>query len=330
MAPIEKGGEVDRPACMPSLLDKQLVFVTGKGGVGKTTISVALAMLAARKGMKTLLCEADGSGDFSSYLGSGPIKYKEREVLERLYAMSMDTEAALREYLHIFMHMPVVGRIGPLASAFDFVASAAPGVKEILITGKLCYEVRERNYDLVIVDSAATGHVISHLAAPQVLNNLVQVGLIRSQTSWMLDILSNHEITGLVVVATPEEMPVSESIELIGKAETETTVGLVATVMNRVFPELFVRSEEDIFNKLCTDQGRERLAQALNGDPDTLLEAARMAVEIRRSSTLHIDRMRHAVGRDVPLLNIPYFFDPGTPDELASKVAGALGDEIGA
>ncbi|MHB8262609.1 MAG: ArsA family ATPase [Acidimicrobiales bacterium] len=328
--PIERNGALGMPVRTASLLNKRLVFVTGKGGVGKTTVSVALAMQAARKGMKTLLCEADGSGDFSAYLGSGPVKYKAREVGERLYAMSMDTEAALREYLHIFMHMPVVGRIGPLASAFDFVANAAPGVKEILITGKLCYEVRERNYDLVIVDSAATGHVISHLAAPQVLNSLVQVGLIRSQTGWMLDILSNREVTGLLVVATPEEMPVSESIELIGKAEAETTVGLVAVAMNRVLPELFIRSEEDIFNQLATEQGSATLAQALDGDPGALLKAARMAVEIRRSSTSHIDRMRKAIGPDVPLLNLPYFFDPGPPNELVSKVADALGDEIGA
>ncbi len=103
----------------------------------------------------------------------------------------MDTEASLREYLRCNLRIPVVGRIGPLAKAFDFVATAAPGVREILTVGKLCYEVRENHYDLVVVDASATGHIIGQLAAPQAINDLVKVGLIRSQTDWMLDILSD-------------------------------------------------------------------------------------------------------------------------------------------
>ena len=110
--------------------------------------------------------------------------------------MSMDTEASLREYLKLHLRIPVVGRIGPLAKAFDFVATAAPGVREILTVGKLCYEVRERHYDLVVVDAPASGHIIGQLAAPQAINDLVKVGLIRSQTDWMLDILSDAQTDG--------------------------------------------------------------------------------------------------------------------------------------
>ena len=91
--------------------------------------------------------------------------------------MSMDTEASLREYLKLNLRIPVVGRLGPVARAFDFVATAAPGVREILTVGKLCYEVREGHYDLVVVDAPATGHIISQLAAPQAINDLVKVGL---------------------------------------------------------------------------------------------------------------------------------------------------------
>ena len=89
-----------------------------------------------------------------------------------------------------------MGRIGPLAKVFDFVATAAPGVHEILTVGKLCYEVRERHYDLVVVDASASGHIVGQLAAPQAINQLVQVGLIRQQTDWMLDILVDPATTG--------------------------------------------------------------------------------------------------------------------------------------
>jgi len=217
----------------PDLLQLKLLFVTGKGGVGKTTVAAALAQLAAQHGKRVLACEVDAKGDLSSLFEATPTDFTPREVSPGIWAMSMDTEASLREYLKLHMRIPVVGRIGPLAKAFDFVATAAPGVREILTVGKLCYEVREKHYDLVVVDAPASGHIIGQLAAPQAINDLVKVGLIRGQTDWMLEILSDHQQTGLVAVTTPEEMPVSETLELTTRVAEETTVRLSAVVVNR-------------------------------------------------------------------------------------------------
>src|SRR5580698_1278462 len=230
----------------PDLLDLPLVFVTGKGGVGKTTVAAGLAQLAAEHGKRVLVCEVDAKGDVTSLFEANPTDFTPREISPGVWSMSMDTEASLREYLKLHLRIPVVGRIGPLAKAFDFVATAAPGVREILTVGKLCYEVRERNYDLVVVDAPASGHIIGQLAAPQAINNLVKVGLIRSQTDWMLDILSDPAITGLVAVCTPEEMPVNETIELAVRVREETTVQLSAVVVNRGLPELFGRLVEEV------------------------------------------------------------------------------------
>ena len=155
--------------------------------------------------------------------------------------------------------MPLLGRIGPLARTFDFVANAAPGVKEILTVGKLCYEVRERNYDLVVVDASATGHVVGQLAAPQAINELVKVGLVRDQTDWMLDILADPATTGRGDRATPEEMPVNETHRAGRPARaTETDVDLAAVVVNRVLPELFGRGEEEVFDALREPDARRR------------------------------------------------------------------------
>src|ERR1700677_96839 len=211
---------------MSALLDLKLVFVTGKGGTGKTTVASALALLASTRGKKVLICEVDGKGDVAGFYEARPTGFDEEELLPGLFAMTMDTEASLREYLKLHLKIPIVGRIGPLAKAFDFVATAAPGVREILTVGKLCYEVRERHYDLV------------------------KVGLIRSQTDWMLDILSDHAQTGLVAVTTPEEMPVNETLELTTRVKEETTVRLSAVVVNRVLPELFGQREEEVFEQL--------------------------------------------------------------------------------
>src|SRR5271155_1193771 len=159
----------------PGLLDLQLVFVTGKGGVGKTTVAAGLAQLAAQRGMRVLACEVDAKGSLASLFEAEPTSFEPRRVAPGVFVMSMDTEASLREYLKIHLKLPFAARIGPLAKAFDFVATAAPGVREILTVGKICYEVRERHYDLVVVDAPSSGHVIGQLVAPKAINDLVKV-----------------------------------------------------------------------------------------------------------------------------------------------------------
>src|SRR5579859_770690 len=180
---------------MADLLDRKLLFVTGKGGVGKTSVAAALAVLAADRGRRTLVCEVDAKGNLADFFETGPTGFEERQIMPGLWAMSMDTEASLKQYLHLQLKLPLVARMGPLARMFDFVATAAPGVKEIVTVGKLCWEVREGHYDLVVVDAAATGHIVGQLAAPQAINQLVQVGLVRQQTGWLLDILGDAQTT---------------------------------------------------------------------------------------------------------------------------------------
>jgi anion-transporting ArsA/GET3 family ATPase len=312
-----------------ALLDLKLVFVTGKGGVGKTTVASALALFASQRGKRVLVCEVDAKGDVSGFYEAPPTGFAEKEVLPGLFVMTMDTEASLREYLKLQLRIPVIGRIGPLAKAFDFVATAAPGVREILTVGKLCFEVRERNYDLVVVDAPASGHIVGQLAAPQAINDLVKVGLIRSQTDWMLDILSDPTQTGLVAVCTPEEMPVNETIDLAVRVKKETTVKMSAVVVNRVLPELFGRQEELVFDALATAGPSEDLAELVGGDPKPVLEAARLAVTMRRTRSTHLDRLREGIDPTVPLLYLPYLFTRSHGLRTTRQVAASLGEELG-
>ena len=317
------------PGTARPLLDLRLVFVTGKGGVGKTTVAAALAQLGARQGKRVLACEVDAKGDLSAMFESEPTDFAGREVAPGIVAMSMDTEASLREYLKLNLRIPVAGRLGPLAKAFDFVATAAPGVREILTVGKLCYEVRERNYDLVVVDAAATGHIVGQLAAPQAINDLVKVGLIRSQTDWMLDILSDPLRTGLLMVTTPEEMPVNETLELAGRVSTETTVQLSGVVVNRVLPELFGRHEEDVFDQLCRHDPMAQLSKALGGDVESVMDGARLAVTMRRTRAGHLQRLREGLDPSVPVLYLPYLFTRTQGLRATRQVATSLAEELG-
>ncbi len=314
---------------MSPLLDLKLLFVTGKGGVGKTTVASALALFASLIGKRVLICEVDARGDVAGFYEAPPTGFSETEVLPGLFAMTMDTEASLREYLKLHLRIPVVGRIGPLAKAFDFVATAAPGVREILTVGKLAYEVRERHYDLVVVDAPASGHIIGQLAAPQAINSLVKVGLIRSQTDWMLDILSDPLSTGLVAVCTPEEMPVNETIELAGRVKEETTVQLSAVVVNRVLPELFGRQEEAVFDVLGQPTPLAELGRLAGGDAGPVLAAARLAVTMRRTRAIHLDRLRQHIDPAVPMLYLPYLFTRSHGLRTTRQVAASLGEELG-
>jgi anion-transporting ArsA/GET3 family ATPase len=243
--------------------------------------------------------------------------------------MSMDTEESLKEYLSLQLKLPVIARVGPLAKSFDFLATAAPGVKEILTVGKLLYEVRERHYDLVVVDAPASGHVIAQLAAPQAIRELVQVGLVRDQTTWMVEMLSDPTITASVIVSAPEEMPVSETIELTGRIERETTVELAAIVVNKVLPELFGRGEEEIFGRLREPEHTRELVGAIGGPAEPVLEAAQLAVTMRRTRAEHLSRLREAIPDGVPLLYVPYQFTRTHGLRATREVAENLGEELG-
>src|SRR4051812_10412034 len=242
----------------PDLLGRRLLVVTGKGGVGKSTVAAALALVAARQGKRVLIVDVDAKGTVAARFEAGTIGFKPREVMPGICLLAMDTEASLAEYLRLNLRVPIIGRLGPLAGMLDFVATAAPGVREILTIGKVCWEVRESiegraDWDLVVVDAAATGHVIAQLDAPRAIQGLVSVGMVREQTDWMVELLSDPSVTSLNIVATPEEMPVNETIELVGRARAELTVPLGAVVVNRVLPELFTHADENAFEALRGD-----------------------------------------------------------------------------
>jgi anion-transporting ArsA/GET3 family ATPase len=311
------------------ILDRRLLLVTGKGGTGKTSVAAALSLLASQRGRKVLACEVEPRGDLTEFFESSPVGFRPREVQPGLFAMAMSTEESLQEYLRIQLRLPAMARMGPLARAFDFVATAAPGVREILTVGKLAYEARERHYDLVVADAAASGHVVGQLSAPRAIDELVHVGPIHDQTGWMLDILGDPAITGLVVVTTPEEMPVNETIDLVARLQAETNVEVSAIVVNRVLPELFSRGDEEVFERLRTPALVPALAEVAGGPVDTVLDAARLAVTLRRTRAGHLDRLRESVPAEIPLLFVPYLFTRGHGLRTTAQTAEALSAELG-
>jgi anion-transporting ArsA/GET3 family ATPase len=322
------------------LLDRRLLFVTGKGGVGKTTVAAALAVLAGQRGRRVLVGEADDKGDLAGSFESDRLEWKPRPVTENVHAMTMQTEASLREYLRLQLKVPLAARLGPLARTLDFVATAAPGVKEVLTVGKFLWEEQEKatprrrgalarpKWDLVVVDAAASGHVVAQLAAPQAIRELVNVGMVRDQTKWMVENLSDPRRTGVVIVATPEEMPVNETIELAGRLRDETTVDLAAIVVNRVLPELFGRGEEEVFERLRKPKVVAALGAAAGGPIEPVLDAAELAVKLRRTKAEHLAELRRSVD-GVPMLYVPELFARHRGVRAIQIVAQSLAEELG-
>jgi anion-transporting ArsA/GET3 family ATPase len=316
----------------PDLLDRRCLFFTGKGGVGKSTMAAATALLLAELGRRVLLVEVDAKGDVPAQFEQPAVGFTAREVYPGVLAMAMDTEASLQEYLRLNLHVPVLGRLGPLAKALDFVATAAPGVKEILTIGKIAWEVRESiegraDHDLVVVDAAATGHIVAQLGAADAIRELVDVGPLRNQTQWVTDLISDPAITAVNIVTTPEEMPVAETIELVERLRDSVGAPLGVIVVNRVLPELFTRADEETFEALRAPGATAVLTSATGRGATEVLDAARLAVSLRRTRAVHLEHLLETV--DLPLLYVPYLFVRAHGLRVTRMVAEALGEELG-
>jgi anion-transporting ArsA/GET3 family ATPase len=308
-----------------SILDRRLVFVTGKGGVGKTSVAAAIAELAAQRGQRTLICEMDAKGALADAFDTLPLTFEPRQLDTNLFAMAMNTEDSLREYLRLFVKVPLLGKIGPLARTFDFVADAAPGVKEILAVGKLCWEVRERHYDLVVVDAEATGHIVSQIGAPKVIRDLVQVGLVRDQTGWMLDLLQDPDTTGVVIVTTPEEMPVTETIHLVDRLEPETGVAPSLVIANRVLPVRFDDDARAVVDRL--PHAGDLLVEAIGRGAGAVVEAARITDARSRIGAHHLQRLRDELD-GLPIVEVPELLTRATGRRVVALVAEVLATAI--
>lgn len=307
---------------MTSLLDRRFLVVTGKGGTGKTTIAAALARLAAQRGKRVLLCELDATGDIAEPFGGRDVSFTPTEFEPGVHVMAMDTEKAMQEYVHLNLKMPIVFGLGSFARALDFVANAAPGVREILTMGKLCWEVKRENFDLVIADAPSTGHVVSQLDSPNSVGELITVGPLVHQTAWMRDMLRDPERTGVVAVTTPEEMPVQETLDLLARIDERTQTPIGAVVVNRVYPELFSRDDEVVF---------EAMQASAPAQADELFAAARLAIAIRRQQVSQVDGLRAGLASvATSLVFVPQTFDTFDPKAVSDEILVALDAEIDA
>ena len=308
---------------VPNLLDKRLLFVTGKGGVGKSTVATALGLLAAQRGLRTIVAElasqARVQGVFSE---TEREQFRELELAPRLFTISIDPQQAMEEYLRV-----KAGTLGQALSSsrlFQAFAMATPGMRELLSIGKV-WELAQLDrrtrgaapYDLVIVDAPATGHGVGLLRTPRTFADIARVGPIAHQGQTIAATIADADFTGVIAVATPEEMPINETLTLAGElAKDRLPLDLV--IVNALYPARFEVAE---IAELASALTRTRSALARSALRAALSEHARAATQREQR-----DRLSRGVnGR---LVELPYVFADqlGLPQlrQLADSLEAAL------
>jgi anion-transporting ArsA/GET3 family ATPase len=289
-----------------ALLDKRLVFVTGKGGVGRSTVSLALGLAAAERGKRTIVCEVGAQEHASRVLNRAEIGFHEVELEDNLWSISIDPDESMREYLLLQLKVRAMGDILTRSRIFTYLAAATPGLKELVTIGKI-WELAQperrvkkgREYDLVIVDSPATGHGIGFLETPHTFANIARVGPIHAQAKALDRYLTDHERTAAAIVALPEEMPVNESGLLERELAENVGMAIERVYMNGVYPERFTGPEAERLRSLPGEAGEGARA------------AGRAAVSEHRRANNHreqLERLRELV--DAPVSTLPFVFEP--------------------
>lgn len=293
----------------------RLVIVAGKGGVGKTTVSAALALAAARSGLSVLLVEIEGKSGLASFFGREPLAYQDVELADGVRGRTITPDEALLEYLKDHGLSRISKRL-VTSGALEIVATAAPGIRDILVLGRVKALERKPAADLIVLDAPAAGHAISFLLSARGLLDAVRVGPIQAQAREVLDMLTDPARCQVVLVTLPEETPVNELVDTAYHLEDRVGVSLGPVVVNGVVPDL---PGLDVDPEAAAAEAGVSLR---SGEADELRAAAAFRAERRALQAEQLERM--ATSLPLAQIHLPFLFG----GELGRSDLSLLADEL--
>ena len=280
------------------------MYVSGKGGVGKSTVAAALGLAAVRRGRRTVVAEVHRRTDVEHAVTAGGADH-----------ISIDPEDAMEEYLADQLPVRALADLLVSSRAFTYLAAATPGMRELLTAGKVWELAQDRRrtpgakpYDLVVVDAPATGHGVAVLAAPRTFADAARVGPIARHGTIIDSMLSDPARTAVVAVTTPEELPVNETLALRQALREQVGLDLTLVVVNAVRPDRFTEA----------DAARLR---AVDGAAGRIALSAHVHARAQRAQ---LARLRRGLAGEVPMLRVPFNPAGVDLDTIADRLERAL------
>jgi anion-transporting ArsA/GET3 family ATPase len=299
------------------LLDKRLLVVTGKGGVGKSTVSAALALLASRRGKRVLVCEVNAQESVAPMLGAPPSGSVAREVLPGLSTINVTPAEAMREYGLAVVKFRTIYDAVFENRAVRYFLRVIPALTELVLLGKILNETRAQEggrwrWDLVIMDAPATGHAVQLLRVPAALIDTVPAGPLRRDAEWMRDLLVDPAWSSLSIVTLPEEMPVNEAIEFDAQARGILGIPRGVLFVNAMLENRFADAERAELDRL------EGAAPPLG----PAVRAARLYGARAQQSVRCAERARSAF--DLPVVDLPLLVEQPWGSAAIERIAAAI------
>lgn len=297
-------------AVVEELNDKRLIVVTGKGGVGKTTVAAALAMQSAREGKRTLVCEVNTRERISHLLGKPEVGPEVTALDENLWAVDVRPQEAMREYALMLLKFESIYNAVFENRVVRYFLRFIPSLQELVLLGKILFHLKEKRsdgswrFDRIIVDAPATGHAITFFSVPQVIIDTVPPGAMSNDAAWMRDYLVDPKMTAVVLVSLPEEMPVNETIELHD----------VLTKRVKMHPRLVV------LNGFITPRFEASELEGVSPDMKQLAQSHITRAQMSADSVKKLETLK------LPVVTVPRInandFDRKAIEQVAQRLAG--------
>jgi anion-transporting ArsA/GET3 family ATPase len=303
---------------------RKLIVVTGKGGVGKTTIATAIGLAAANRGLRTIVVEVGEESRLPTlFRTTAPEPGAELELQERLSAVSIDPDRAILEWLQA-LGGRISGRVLASSGTFQYFAAAAPGAKELVSMVKIWQLTREGTrrrrdgYDLVVLDAPATGHALGLLGSPKTFGTIARVGPIAGQTEQVSALLEDPSRSAYLAVALASEMAVTEALELQDGLQRQLGRSLSAVVVNGLLPKRFTSAEIAQVAAAGSGARARGLARA----------AAHAATSVHERARFQQNQLARLRRRDFDVVGVPFAWstelDLRDMREIATRLAHKL------